>query len=170
MHQVLGRVAGEGKIPIFFPVVLPPVVSSPASPSSGVGVQLRWAKAWTCHSGCPSEVNVVVGRLQLAGRGERRRGFVGVHGQGYSGSESLVGGACELHGASTTMVGVLKELLVLLVASAMVVGARQRRWCSDEMRCGNAGLRWASSLAKVSTVCLSSWRNQSGVNIAFTAT
>ena len=41
VHQVHGRVAGEGKIPIFFPVVLPPVVSSPASPSSGAGVQLR---------------------------------------------------------------------------------------------------------------------------------
>ena len=81
MHQVHGRVADEGKIPIFFPCVLPLVMSSPASPSSGVGVQLRWAKAWPCHSGCPGEVNVVVGRLQLAGRGERRRGFVGVHGQ-----------------------------------------------------------------------------------------
>ena len=156
MHQVLGRVAGKGKIPILFPIVLPPVVSSPASPSSGAGVQLRWAKAWPCHSGCPGEVNVVVGRLQLVGRGERRRGFVGVPGQGCSGSESLVGGVCELHGASTTMVGVLKELLVLPVAPATVVGARRRRWRSDEMRCGNAGLRWASSSAKVSAVCLSS--------------
>ena len=60
------------------------------------------------------------------------------------------------------MVGVLKELLVLPVASAMVVGAKQRRWCSDEVRCGNVGLRWASSSAKVSAVCLSSWRSQSG--------
>jgi len=156
VHQVLGRVAGEGKITIFFPVVLPPVVSSPASPSSGVGVQLRWAKAWPCHSGCPGEVNVVVERLQLAGRGERRRGFVGVHGQGYSGSESPVGGACELLGASTAMVGMLKELLVLPVVPATVVRAKQRRWCSDEVRCGNTGLRWGSSSAKVSVVCLSS--------------
>ena len=38
------------------------------------------------------------------------------------------------------MVGVLKELLVLPVALAMVVVAKQRRWCSDEVRCGNAGL------------------------------
>ena len=30
------------------------------------------------------------------------------------------------------------------------------------MRYGNAGLRWASSSAKVSAVCLSSWRSQSG--------
>ena len=157
MHQVLGRVAGKGKIPILFPIVLPPVVSSPASPSSGAGVQLRWAKAWPCHSGCPGEVNVVVGRLQLAGHGERRRGFIGVPGQGCSGSESPVGGVCELHGASTTMVGVLKELLVLPVAPTMVVGARWRRWRSDEMRCGNTGLWWASSSAKVSAVCLSSW-------------
>ena len=68
------------------------------------------------------------------------------------------------------MVGVLKELLVLPVAPATVVGAKQRRWRSDEVRCGNAGLRWASSLAKVSVVCLSSWQNQSGINVAFTAT
>jgi hypothetical protein len=67
------------------------------------------------------------------------------------------------------MVGVLRELLVLLVAPAMVVGAKQRRWHSDEVRCGNAGLWWASSSAKVSSVCLLSWWNQSGVNIAFTA-
>ena len=69
MHQVHGRVADEGKIPIFFPCVLPLVMCSPTSPSSGVGVQLRWAKAWPCHGGCPGEVNVVAGRLQLAGRG-----------------------------------------------------------------------------------------------------
>ena len=47
-----------------------------------------------------------------------------MHGQGCSGSESLVGGACELHGASMAMVGVLKELLVLPVALAMVVGVK----------------------------------------------
>ena len=149
----------RGKSQSSFPVMLPPVVSSPASPSSGAGVQLMWAKAWPCHSGCPGEVNVVVGRLQLAGRGERRRGFVGVPGRGCSGSESPVGGVCELHGASTTMVGMLKELLVLPVAPAMVVEAKRRRWRFDEMRCGNAGLRWASSSAKVSAVCLSSWRS-----------
>jgi hypothetical protein len=80
-----------------------------------------------------------------------------MHGQDGSDSENLVGRACELHGASTAMVGVLKELLVLLVVLAMVMGAKQRQWCSDEVRCGNAGLRWAPSLAKVSTVCLSSW-------------
>ena len=71
----------RGKFQSSFPVMLRPVVSSPASPSSDPGVQLMWAKAWPCHSGCPGEVNVVVGRLQLAGRGERRRGFVAVHGQ-----------------------------------------------------------------------------------------
>ena len=48
------------------------------------------------------------------------------------------------------MVGVLKELLVLPVAPATVVGAKQRRWHSDKVRCGNAGLQWASSSAKVS--------------------
>ena len=66
------------------------------------------------------------------------------------------------------MVGMLKELLVLLVAPATVVGAKQRWWRSDEVRCDNTGLRWASSSAKVSTVHLSSWQNLSGVNIAFT--
>ena len=52
------------------------------------------------------------------------------------------------------MVGVLKELLVLPVALAMVMvmGAKRRRWHSDKVRCGNAGLRWASSSAKVSAV------------------
>ena len=159
MHQVHGHVAGEGEIPIFFPVVLPPVVSSPASPSSGAGVQLRWAKAWPCHNGCPGEVNVVVGRLQLAGHGERRRGFVGVHGQGCSGSESPVGGASELHGASTTMASRSKGLRELSTPPTTVVGAKRRRWHSDEVRCGNTGLWWASSSAKVSTVCLSSWRS-----------
>ena len=131
-----GQVAGEGKIPIFFPVVLPPMVSSPASPSSRAGVQLRWAKAWPCHNGCPGEVNVVVGQLQLAGHGERRHGFIGVHGQGYSGSESPVGGACELHGASMAMVGMLKELLVLLVALTMVMG--QSGGGSASTRCSAA--------------------------------
>ena len=83
-------------------------------------------------------------------------------GPGCRGSESLVGGACELHVASMTMVGMLKELLVLLVAPATVVRAKWRRWRFDEVWCGNAGLRWASSSAKVSAVCLSSWRSQSG--------
>ena len=69
-----------------------------------------------------------------------------------------------------TMVAMLKELLVLPVALAMVVRAKRRRWRSDEVRCGNVGLWWASSSAKVSAVCLSSWRNLSGVNVAFTAT
>ena len=64
-------------------------------------------------------------------------------------NESPVGEACELHGASTAMVGVLKELLVLPVALATVVRATQRQWRSDKVRCGNVGLRWASSSAKV---------------------
>ena len=46
------------------------------------------------------------------------------------------------------MVGVLKELLVLIVAPTMVVGAKQRRWRSNEVRCGNAGLRWLHSLLR----------------------
>ena len=50
------------------------------------------------------------------------------------------------------MVDVLRELLVLLVALATVVGVKQRWWRSDEVRCGNIGLWWASSSAKVSAV------------------
>ena len=162
MHQVHGRVAGEGKIPIFFPDVLPPVVSSPASPSSGAGVQLRWAKAWPCHGGCPGEVNVVAGWLQLAGRGG------GGPRTPASGSVVAVvvvpeiGGAHELPDAATAMASRSKGLRELSTPSATVVGAKRRRWRSDEVRCGNAGLRWASSSAKVSAVCLSSWRSQSG--------
>ena len=98
----------------------------------------------------------------MTGRGERRRGYVGMHGQGYSGSESLVGGACELHGASTTMASRSTGLRELSMPPTMVVGAKRRRWRSDEVRCSNTGLRWASSSAKVSVVCLSSWRSQSG--------
>ena len=44
----------------------------------------------------------------------------------------------------------MKELLVLPVALATVMGAKRRWWRSDEVRCGNAGLWWASSSAKVS--------------------
>ena len=62
-------------------------------------------------------------------------------------------------------VSMLEELLVLPVALVMVMGAKQRRWRSNEVRCGNTGLRWASSSAKVSAVCLSSWQNQSGVKL-----
>ena len=42
VYRVHVRVAGEGNSPASSPGVLPPVVSSPASPFSGVGVQLRW--------------------------------------------------------------------------------------------------------------------------------
>ena len=66
------------------------------------------------------------------------------------------------------MVSVLEELLVLPVAPVMVMGAKQRRRRSDEVRYGNAGFRWASSSAKVSAVCLLTWRSQSGDNVAFT--
>ena len=45
------------------------------------------------------EIAEVVGQLQLAGHGERRHGFVSMPRQGCSGSESPVGGVCELHGA-----------------------------------------------------------------------
>ena len=50
------------------------------------------------------------------------------------------------------MVGMLNGHLVLLVDLATVVGVKQGRWRSDEVRCGNAGLRWASSSTKVSAV------------------
>ena len=81
-----------------------------------------------------------------------------------------IGGAHKLPDAATAMASRSKGLQELSTPPTMVVGAKRRRWCSDEVRCGNTGLRWASSLAKVSTVRLSSWRNLLGVNVAFTAT
>ena len=110
MHQVHGRVAGEGKIPIFFPGVLPPVVTSPVSPSSGAGVHLRWAKAWPCHGRCPGEVNMVAGRLQLVGReggGPRTPAIGGVVAMAVV---PEIGGAHELPDAATTMVSRSKGL------------------------------------------------------------
>ena len=59
-----------------------------------------------------------------------------MHGQGCGGNKSLGGDACELHGASTAMVGMLKELLVLPVALATVV--RQNRGGGTPIRCGVA--------------------------------
>ena len=38
-------------------------------PSSGVGVQLRWATARPYHGECPGDASEVAGRLLLAGRG-----------------------------------------------------------------------------------------------------
>ena len=67
MHQVLGRVAGEGKITIFFPIVLPPVVSSSASPYNGAGVpmKLTW---WSGSSSWLAVVNGGVGSLACMDR------------------------------------------------------------------------------------------------------
>ena len=103
MHQVHGRVAGEGKIPIFFPGVLPPVVSSPVSLSSDAGVQLRWAKAWPCHGGCPGEVNLVAGRLQLAGHGGGGPRTPASDGVVAVAAVPEIGGAHELPDAATAM-------------------------------------------------------------------
>ena len=130
----------RGKSQSSFPVMLPPVVSSPASPSSGVGVQLMWAKAWPCHGGCPGEVNVVVGRLQLAGHGGS-----GVGSSVCMDRAAVVARAQLEECVSSTVLlrpwwACLEELLVLPVASAMVVGAKQRWWRSDEVRCNNTGL------------------------------
>ena len=58
MHQVHGRVAGEGKIPIFFPGVLPPVVSLPVSLSGGTGARLMLAKASPSLGECSGGVKV----------------------------------------------------------------------------------------------------------------
>ena len=70
-----------------------------------------------------------------------------------------IGGVHELLDAATAMASRSKGLWELSTPPAMAVGAKQRRWRSDEVRYGNAGLRWASSTAKVSAVCLSSWRS-----------
>ena len=65
-----------------------------------------------------------------------------------------IGGAHEVPDAATAMASRSKGLWELSTPLAMVVGAKRRRWRSDEVRCDNAGLRWASFLAKVSAVCL----------------
>jgi len=67
-----------------------------------------------------------------------------------------IGGAHELLDAAMAMASRSKGLRELSTPSAMVVGAKRRRWRSDEVRCGNVELQWASSSAKVSAVCLSS--------------
>ena len=150
MHRVHGRVAGEGKIPIFLPGMLPPVVSSPANPSSGAGVQLRWAKAWPCLEGCPGEVNVVAGQLQLAGRGGGGPRTLASGSVVAVAAVPEIGGAHEVPNAATAMASRSKGLRELSTPPTMVVGAKRRRWRSDEVRCGNVGLQWASSSAKVS--------------------
>ena len=138
---MLGRVADEGKISIFFPVVLLLVVSSPASPSSGAGVQLRWAKAWPYHGGCPGEVNVVAGRLQLASRGGGGPRTPASGGVVAVAAVPEIGGAHELPDAATAMASRSKGLRELSTPPATVVGAKRRRWRSDEVRCGNVGLQ-----------------------------
>ena len=120
MHKVHGRVAGEGKIPIFFLGVLPPVVSSPTSHSNGLGVQLRWAKAWPCHGGCPSEVNVVAGRLQLAGRGGDGPRTPASGGVVAVSAVPEIGGAHELPDAATAMASRSKGLQELSTPPATV--------------------------------------------------
>ena len=63
-----------------------------------------------------------------------------------------IGGAHELPDAATAMASKSKGLRELSMPPTTVVGAKRRRWCSDKVRCGNAGLQWASSSAKVSAV------------------
>ena len=63
-----------------------------------------------------------------------------------------IGGVHKLLDAATVMASWSKGLRELSTPLATVVGAKQRRWRSDEVRCGNAGLQWASSSAKVSIV------------------
>ena len=59
VHRVHVRVAGKGNSSASYPGVLPPVVSSSASPFSGVGVQLRWAKESPGLGECSGGVKVV---------------------------------------------------------------------------------------------------------------
>ena len=73
-----------------------------------------------------------------------------------------IGGAHELPDTATAMASRSKGLRELSTPPATMVRSKRRRWHSDKMRCGNVGLRWASSSAKVSAVCLSSWQSQSG--------
>ena len=65
-----------------------------------------------------------------------------------------IGGAHELPDTATALASRSKGLRELSTPPATVMGAKQRLWRSDEVRCGNAGLQWASSSAKVSAVSL----------------
>ena len=58
VHRVHVSVADEGNSACFFPGVLPPVMSSLVSPSSGAGVQLRWAKMSPGLGECSGGVKV----------------------------------------------------------------------------------------------------------------
>ena len=58
VHWVHVSVAGEGNSPASSLGVLPPVVSSPASPFSGAVVQLRWAKESLGLDECSGGVKV----------------------------------------------------------------------------------------------------------------
>ena len=51
-----------------------------------------------------------------------------------------IGGAHELPDAAMAMVSRSKGLRELSTPPATVVGAKRRRWRSDEVRCSNAGL------------------------------
>ena len=51
-----------------------------------------------------------------------------------------IGGAHELPDTTMAMASRSKRLWELSTPPAMVVGAKQRRWRSDEVWCGNAGL------------------------------
>ena len=105
---------------------------------------------------------MVAGRLQLAGRGGGRPHTPESDGVVAIAVVPEIGGAHDLPDAATAMASRSKGLWELSTPPTTVVGAKRRRWRSDKVRCCNAGLRWASSSAKVSAVCILSWWSQSG--------
>ena len=83
---------------------------------------------------------MVVGRLQLAGRGGGGPRTPASGGVVVVAAVPKIGGAHELPDAATAMASRSKGLRELSTPPATVVGAKRRRWRSDEVRCGNVGL------------------------------
>jgi len=102
---VHGCVAGEGKIPIFFPSVLPPVVSSPMSLTCGIGVQFRWVKASPCYGKHDGEVEATSRVPHGASHGGGGSAVACRRRQGDVVAGSMLGGARELPVAPVNKAG-----------------------------------------------------------------
>ena len=127
MHQVHGRVAGEGKIPIFFLGMLPLVVSSPMSLTRGAGVQFRWAKASPCYGKHDGEVEATSRVPHGAGHGSGGPAVACRRRKGDVVAGSKLGRAREVPVAPVNRVGETRRRQALPVVLAMVESKRLRR-------------------------------------------
>ena len=112
--------AVEGKIPIFFPGVLPPVVSSPASLTRGAGVQFRCAKASPRYGKHDGEVEATSRVPHGAGHGGGGLAVACRWRQGNVVAGSMLGGARELPVAPVNRVGETRRRQALPAVLAMV--------------------------------------------------